>query len=236
MTLGTTAGFTIALAAATIAATSAGPDTLDSRCSLRISLGAITHDAWLIEVTPLPDSGVATVGDATWARFARYARARPERSWAQRFVVRRVAAPADAGRTLAPGDTILITPWAYEPDCYWVPWRERATRVTDTVGVMRLAPPRTDTEPGAPMTFDVLGWHAPYPSGALLGSRLRGAAARSSWLPAAEYFDFIAGLPRVPADHEGPRPPEAVQAAIRAWRAAHPEHLNTYPVSEIREH
>jgi hypothetical protein len=204
------------------------------RCSLGTPLGPIRHDTYLVQVRPVRDSARVAMGEDTWARMSSNMKARPAGSWAQKFVVLRAAPPGGTSPTLAPGDTVQVVPWGYVADCSMVPWQGSATWVTDSVVVFRLTTPRTDLPTGTPLTFDELGWHAPYPSGAFLQFRLRGDTVRSNWVPPSAYFDFVASLPRLGPADPLMQPTAQVQEAIEAWALAHPEHAERHPVRTLR--
>lgn len=226
-----------ALLALGIAALLAGlstPSPAAPRCSLVTTLGAIGAGSYLVLARPLPDSAPAPLIDADWAWLSARFKQRPSAAWAQRFVVIRADLPDSNAGTLAPGDTFHVVPWGYEADCDWIPWPGSVVWTTDSPVVFRLGAPRIGTTTSAPLVFDELGWHAPYPSGRFLRSRLQGVTGREDWLPATAYFDFVASLPRLGPDEQSFRPPPRVQAAIDRWIAEHPAFADRHPVRLLR--
>ena len=218
-----------------ITAASGGPAETTSRCSIGASFGTITPSTYLILARPLADSAFAPMDDSTWARLERPGPSRPAGTWAQRFAVTRVALPEGAAWPLAVGDTFLVTPWAYVADCSRIPWTSSSVWVRgEPEVVFRISSPRSPVAAAPVAAFDVLGWHAPYPSGAFLRTGKPGDATRAGWLPASAYFDFVSALPRVPLGEAGRRQPPEVRSAIDEWVRSNPLFANSLPIPRLR--
>ena len=106
------------------------------------------------------------------------------------FVVREVGPGPDR---LSEGDLMTVVPWGYAEDCTRDVWSEEGWVSEGQEVVFLLGAPR----PGADSTFDVLGWHTPYPAGEFFRFRARPLPPedRSEWLDARGYFELVSRLP-----------------------------------------
>jgi hypothetical protein len=104
----------------------------------------------------------------------------------------RVERAAGGTVELSPGDLILVTPWAYRPDCSPVRWRDEWIEPGEET-LLTLAGGRTV---GDTFHFDIRGSHYAYPQGG--GHRTRGEARSTSgppWMSVGEFFDLLIVLP-----------------------------------------
>ena len=117
---------------------------------------------------------------------------------AHEFVVRMASRPdptRDAWGALAPADTFLAVPWAYDTTCSRDVWEESGWVPSGAAVVFRVDVARKHE---TRRVIDVLGWHDPYPFGKLLGAgdSLSAPGDIDDWLPAFEVFQILSNAPR----------------------------------------
>ena len=117
---------------------------------------------------------------------------------AHEFVVRMASRPdpmRDAWGTLAPADTFLAVPWAYDTTCNRDVWEESGWVPSGAAVVFRVDVARKHERR---RVIDVLGWHDPYPFGRLLGrgDSLNAPTHIDEWLPASVVFQILSNAPR----------------------------------------
>jgi hypothetical protein len=103
------------------------------------------------------------------------------------------------------------------------------------VVLFRLEAPRLAGTGDGVATFDVLGWHSPYPTGSLLEYSARRTGPREAWLPAADYYDLLASLPRIDSGEIGRWSPPGVVRALYRWVDGHRRAAGQFPVIHLLE-
>ena len=117
---------------------------------------------------------------------------------AYEFVVLEATRPdpmLEAWGLLAPRDTILAVPWAYDAACDPLVWTESEWVPPDSFVVFRADKARVHE---GRRVIDVAGWHAPYPYGRLLRNEAtpspRGDVGE--WLDPWEFWGILFHAPR----------------------------------------
>ncbi len=151
---------------------------------------------------------------------------------AHEFVVRRASSPnpmRQAWGTLAPADTFLAVPWAYDTTCNRHAWEESRWVPSGAAVVFRVDLARKYERR---RVIDVLGWHDPYPFGRLLGrgDALNTPADIDEWLPASQVFRILSEAPRPDSpDTRG----EQLQRLESVYRSGPMAMLERFPGPEI---
>jgi hypothetical protein len=158
-------------------------------------------------------------------------------TWAAVFRVLDADRGGEKSPRVSAGDEIVVVPWAYDAGCDYQIWNEGMDWAWSRPQVFQLTTGRRLERDGR-ATFDVLGWHTPYPAGAFIDHRTRHPAPRDTWLPAGAYFDLISSMPRSAspyAPEAGDRPEtESVLDALTDWSEDNPEYADAFPVPQLR--
>ena len=127
-----------------------------------------------------------------------------------------------------PGSEFDVVPWAYGTSCARVVWTSESWVRPGSEVVFLLGTPRAASS----STYDVLGWHSPYPTGEFLPWRTqpRPPSDRSEWLNAREYFELVR---RLPISQSRFTYPDSAEAGIRVFEEGPPEWSSKFPGYEI---
>jgi len=127
-------------------------------------------------------------------------------------------------------DRVIVVPWGYRADCRATVWTESTRWVEPGARGMYTAglrPPEQWVD-GQP-TFDVLGWHEPYPHARFL---LLGDVPADSLLTADQFYSLYSSLPLREAVEEDP---DGALETLREWTRVHPHLEPRRPVPQILE-
>jgi hypothetical protein len=132
----------------------------------------------------------------------------------------------------APGEALLVVPWAYHTSCAPVAWTDEGWVAEGEEGVFGFNLDRVERFEfqGAEIPLvHTLGWHAPYPQGRFLGPTVGAGSDRSEWLSAREYMALLSAIPAM-----GPEtsPAERLRRVEAVLQAGDPRWAVTFPGSE----
>jgi hypothetical protein len=158
-------------------------------------------------------------------------------TWAAVFRVLAVDRGGEDSPRVSAGDEIVVVPWEYDAGCDFQLWTEGMDWARPGPQIFQFMGSRQLRVEGR-ATFDVLGWHTPYPAGALIEDWTRPAAPRDAWLPAEAYFDLLSHLPRSASPSTGERgdgsDTESGLDALTDWSEDNPEYAEAFPVPQLR--
>jgi hypothetical protein len=140
----------------------------------------------------------------------------PVQAWGQRFEV------VEADSAVHPGQSLVVVPWGYGPNCGPLLWSESFVWVDPGAEVVFFLPLLDDGVEG----FDVLGWHYPYPTCVLIEHEAPGIPERDEWMTASEYYDLARALPD---DDLWDSNPEAGKRQLESWAREHPATAEKFP-------
>lgn len=150
-------------------------------------------------------------------------------AWGRVAVVERQANMNDRIRA---GDTVLLVPWAYRSDCSRVMWKQGVDWIpAGERGVLWVAPRPRDRWVSGQATFDVWGWHSPYPwSRFLRHDRLYPRQDEPQLLTVDELWELFGVLP---TEAELVADTSLAVQRVRAWEAGRPDLAGRYPAVRL---
>lgn len=211
------------------------------RCSMAIGLGPGTTEQTYVLVEPVGDSVQARLHHFDWYDLAgewSHSPAPADTTWGAVFRVLNVDLGGENAPRVSAGDEIVVVPWEYDAGCDYQLWTEGLDWARPGPQIFQFTRSRRLRVEGR-ATFDVLGWHTPYPAGAFIDGRTRPAAPRDTWLPAEAYFDLLSHLPRSASPSSGERgegsDADSVLDALADWSEDNPEYADAFPVPQLRD-
>ncbi len=124
----------------------------------------------------------------------------------------------------------VAVPWTLGCGCAEVGWQEPVwVSPGDTVAFL-ITPTRPAGAQGDMPTYDVLGWHQPYPVGDFIPFWRTARKENPDWLTVREFFELLQVLPTEVSFQLNP---ESSFRGFLQWVEANPDRSHAFPVGTI---
>lgn len=134
------------------------------------------------------------------------------------------------GVSLEEGEIFLAVPWTVGCGCAEESWGDTVWVSPGDTVVFLLTVTRREAGPPGPKVFDVLGWHQPYPAGAMIPYWQAGRRAEPLWLSPREFFDLVQ---RLPGEWEFRVDPRGSFEPVLKWIEEDPLRRERFPVEAL---